>query len=119
MALAFIASHPRQLEPLREALQALLKGAWPFGPTLAETPLSVEIWGKLGCEGWTGVLGLGREEDVEGAAAAGLFGLSLLESLSVSGLLPPVTSSLGLLNFIFLQPGRTLYFNGRGPFCDR
>lgn len=64
------------------------------------------------------MLGLGSEEDVEGAAAAvGLFGLSLLESLSVSGLLPPVISSLGLLNFIFLQPGRTLYFNGKGPFC--
>lgn len=112
------ANHPRELEPLWEVLQTLLlKGVWPLWPTLAETPLMVEMWGKLGCVDWTGVFGLGIEDDVDGAATIlGLFGLSLLESLSVSGLLPPLISFLGLLNLIFLQPGRTLYFKGNGPF---
>lgn len=62
---------------------------------------------------WTGVLGLGSGEDVDGAPA-GLLAWSLAESLSERlALLKP---SCACVIFIFLQLGRTRYFKGSGPF---
>lgn len=103
-------------DPFIDDFRGLLaKEDWWFPLGLLLVPFIVlEMWGNCGWGDCTGVLGLGKQEEVEGIPPAGLLALSLPESLSSS----PVfgSPSLWWLIFILLQVGRTLYFKGSGPF---
>lgn len=134
-------SHPRGGEPFTAVgLQALLFRGSDLGAGTGlsvvvvgveaeeDRPLKVEVYEGPDWPDWRAVLGLASKEElvvvvvvvvVVRSRAAGLQGLSLPESLSTSGrlpVLPPHSSSLGLLSLIFLQLGRTRYFRGSGPF---
>lgn len=94
----------------------LVKEDWWLLPGLLLVPFMVlEMCGNCGWGDWTGVLGLGRQEEVEGSPPAGLLALSLPESLSSSPLL--LRPSRWWPIFILLQVGRTRYLRGSGPFC--
>lgn len=61
-------------EPFMEDFRALLvKEDWWLLPGLLLVPFMVlEMCGNCGWGDWTGVLGLGRQEEVEGSPPAGL-----------------------------------------------
>jgi len=86
-----VGSQPDEVaeEPFIDVFRALLvKEDWWLLLGLLLVPFMVlEMWGNWGCGDWTGVLGLGKQEEVEGMPPAGLLALSLPESLSSSPLL--------------------------------